>query len=132
MGRICLLYTSNPIQQENLKKLESCGWGIIGPQTGRLACGSIGAGKMSEPEDIFERIVHEIGFVKDFAGKRVVVTAGPTREAIDPVRYITNHSSGRMGYALAKAASDRGAEVTLISGPTAVSYTHLDVYKRQI
>lgn len=110
----------NPIQQENLKKLERFGWGIIGPQTGRLACGSIGVGKMSEPEEIFERIVHEIGFSKDFEGKRLVVTAGPTREAIDPVRYITNHSSGTMGYALAKAASDRGAQVTLISGPTAL------------
>lgn len=110
----------NPIQQENLKKLKRYGWGIIGPQTGRLACGSVGAGKMSEPEEIFEAIVHEIGYEKDFVGKKVVVTAGPTREEIDPVRYITNHSSGRMGYALAEAAANRGADVTLISGPTAL------------
>lgn len=110
----------NPIQQDNLKKLEEYGWLVQGPQCGRLACGSVGAGKMSEPEEIFERIVYEIAYKKDFKGKKVVVTAGPTCEAIDPVRYITNHSSGKMGYKMAEAASRRGADTVLITGKTAL------------
>lgn len=111
----------NPVQQDNLKKLAGYGWEIIGPATGRLACGSVGAGKMSEPEDILSRIELALFNKKDFAGQKVVVTAGATREAIDPVRYITNHSTGKMGYALARAAASRGAEVVLISGKTALS-----------
>ena len=110
----------NPIQQENLARLESYGFLTEGPQCGRLACGVVGAGKMSEPEQIFERIVQETAFAKDLTGKKIIVTAGPTCEAIDPVRYITNHSSGKMGYALAVAAARRGAEVVLISGKTAL------------
>lgn len=111
----------NPIFQDNLDRLRRFGWKIIGPATGRLACGSVGAGKMSEPEEIFDHIVHEVAFLKDLDGKKIVVTAGPTKEAIDPVRYITNHSSGKMGYAIANAAADRGAEVVLISGGTALA-----------
>lgn len=110
----------NPIQQENIKKLQKYGWDIVGPANGRLACGASGAGKMSEPEEIFDRIVQEIACEKDFCGKRIVVTAGPTCEAIDPVRYITNHSTGTMGYEIARAASMRGADVVLISGKTAI------------
>lgn len=110
----------NPVLQDNLTRLKHYGWQTIGPQNGRLACGSVGAGKMSEPEEIFERICDILCPRQDFKGKKVVVTAGPTCEAIDPVRYITNHSSGKMGYALARAALARGAEVTLISGKTAL------------
>lgn len=110
----------NPITQDNLKKLESYGFEIITPATGLLACNDVGEGKMPEPEVLFEYILKHIAAEKDLVGKKVVVTAGPTQEAIDPVRYITNHSSGKMGYALAKACMLRGAEVTLISGPTAI------------
>ena len=91
---------------------------IIDPAVGYLACGDTGAGKMPEPEVLLDYIIHEIGYAKDLAGKKVLVTAGPTREALDPVRYRTNHSTGKMGYAIAKAASCRGAEVTLVTGPT--------------
>ena len=93
---------------------------IIEPATGYLACGDTGAGKMPEPEELLSYIMHEIGHEKDLAGKKVLITSGPTREAIDPVRCLPNHSSGRMGYAIAKAAARRGAEVTLVSGPVAL------------
>lgn len=107
----------NPVTQDNLALCSKYGYKIIEPSTGHLACGDTGKGKMEEPEKIFEHIVHETAFNKDLAGKKVLVTAGPTQEAIDPVRYITNHSSGKMGYAVAKAAADRGADVVLVSGP---------------
>ena len=111
----------NPIVQDNLKKLESYGYHVITPASGYLACGDTGAGKMPEPEVLLEYILKEIAFPKDMTGKRVLVTAGPTQEKIDPVRYITNHSSGKMGYALAKTAMLRGAQVTLVSGKTALT-----------
>ena len=108
----------NPVTQDNLTKLRGYGWEIVEPAVGRLACGAVGTGKLPEPEELVEVILHTLGHAKDLTGKRVLVTAGPTREALDPVRYITNHSSGKMGYAIAKAAARRGAEVTLVSGPT--------------
>ena len=110
----------NPIVQDNLKKLQDFGYEVIQPASGYLACGDTGAGKMPEPETLLSYILQEIGAAKDLRGKKVLVTAGPTQEPIDPVRYITNHSSGKMGYAIAKAAMLRGAEVTLVSGPVAI------------
>lgn len=111
----------NPILQDNLKTLEHYGYEVIQPASGYLACGDTGAGKMPEPEMLLSYILREIAKEKDLEGKKVLVTAGPTQEAIDPVRYITNHSSGKMGYALAKAAMLRGAEVTLVSGPCSIT-----------
>ena len=110
----------NPIVQDNLKTLEHYGYEVIDPAVGYLACGDTGTGKMPEPETLLSYITREIACEKDMAGMKVLVTAGPTQEAIDPVRYITNHSSGKMGYAIAKAAMLRGADVTLISGRTAI------------
>lgn len=110
----------NPIVQDNLKTLQHYGVKIIEPASGMLACRDVGRGKMPEPEELFSYIMQEIAFEKDLAGKKVLVTAGPTQECLDPVRFITNHSSGKMGYALAKAASMRGAEVTLVTGPVAL------------
>ena len=110
----------NPATQANLERLAGFGIKIIEPATGLLACGDEGKGKMPEPAELLEHILLEAACDKDLAGLKVLVTAGPTQEAIDPVRYITNHSSGKMGYALAKAARMRGAEVTLVSGPTAL------------
>lgn len=107
----------NPITQDNIQKCRKFGMKIIDCATGHLACGDDGKGKMPEPETIFNHIVHEIMYEKDLAGKKILVTAGPTQEAIDPVRYITNHSTGKMGYAIAKVAAARGADVTLVSGP---------------
>ena len=107
----------NPVTQDNLNILRRYGWEIIEPASGRLACGAVGKGKMPEPEDLLEVCLHQLSHEKDMVGKRILVTAGPTREALDPVRYITNHSTGKMGYAIAKAASARGAQVTLVSGP---------------
>ena len=107
----------NPITQGNLEICRRYGMKVIDPASGYLACGDTGAGKMPEPEVLFEYIMQELEREKDMAGKKVLVTAGPTREAIDPVRYITNHSTGKMGYAIARAAARRGAEVTLVSGP---------------
>ena len=107
----------NPITQDNLNLCRKYGMHVIEPASGYLACGDTGAGKMPEPETLFEYILQELACEKDLAGKKVLVTAGPTREAIDPVRYITNHSTGKMGYAIARAAARRGAEVTLVSGP---------------
>lgn len=107
----------NPIVQDNLKILKDYGFEVIEPAKGYLACGDTGEGKMPEPEVLLQYILKGLTVKKDLEGKKVLVTAGPTREAIDPVRYITNHSTGKMGYALAKAAAMRGAEVTLVSGP---------------
>ena len=108
----------NPIVQDNLHILEKYGMKVIDPASGYLACGDTGAGKMPEPETLFAYIEAELAHEKDLAGKRVLVTAGATQEALDPVRYLTNHSTGKMGYALAKAAMLRGAQVTLVSGQT--------------
>ncbi len=107
----------NPILQDNIKKLESYGYHFIEPVSGRLACGDIGSGKMPSEDVLLQHILLHVARKKDFTGKRILITAGPTREAIDPVRYITNHSSGKMGYALAKMAKLRGADVSIVSGP---------------
>lgn len=109
----------NPIVQDNLKKLERFGYEIIPPDTGMLANGDIGEGKLPSEETLTEYVFKELAFQKDLTGKKIMVTAGATQEAIDPVRYITNHSTGKMGYALAKAAMLRGAEVTLVTGAAA-------------
>ena len=111
----------NPVTQDNLDTLRRYGWQVIEPAEGRLACGSVGKGKLPEPQTLLERIVQTIAFRHDFAGKTVLVTAGPTQEALDPVRYLTNHSSGKMGYAIALAAKRRGAEAILVSGQTALT-----------
>lgn len=111
----------NPILQDNLKILEHYGYEVISPAVGYLACGDTGAGKMPEPELLLHYILREIAYEKDMQGKRVLVTAGPTQESIDPVRFITNHSTGKMGYAIAKMCMLRGAEVTLVSGPTSIA-----------
>ena len=110
----------NSVVQDNLKILEHYGYEVIAPASGYLACGDTGAGKMPEPETLLAYIERETACEKDLKGKKILVTAGPTQEAIDPVRYITNHSSGKMGYAIAKAAMLRGADVTLVSGRTAI------------
>ena len=110
----------NPVVQDNLKILEHYGYEVIAPASGYLACGDTGAGKMPEPETLLAYIERETACEKDLKGKKILVTAGPTQESIDPVRYITNHSSGKMGYAIAKAAMLRGADVTLVSGRTAI------------
>ena len=110
----------NPITQDNLKICEHYGMEVISPASGYLACGDTGAGKMPEPEVLLQYILKEVQYEKDLKGKKILGTAGPTREAIDPVRYITNHSTGKMGYAIAKTAALRGAEVTLVSGPAEV------------
>lgn len=111
----------NPITQDNLKILKEYGYTAIEPAVGYLACGDVGAGKMPEPEVILDYILQQLAFEKDMSGLNVLVTAGATQEAIDPVRYITNHSTGKMGYALALSAARRGANVTLISGHTAIT-----------
>ena len=108
----------NPVTQDNLEILRRYGWEVIAPASGRLACGAVGAGKLPEPQDLLQYILREIAFPHDLKGKRVLVTAGPTQESLDPVRYLTNHSTGKMGYAIARRAMERGADVTLISGPT--------------
>ncbi len=107
----------NRIVQDNIEKLKNYGFQLVAPAAGRLACGDVGAGKLPDEEILLEYIRQEIQFEKDMAGLKVLVTAGPTVESIDPVRYITNHSSGKMGYAVAEIAEKRGADVTLISGP---------------
>lgn len=111
----------NPVLKDNMKLLARYGYGIIEPASGRLACGDTGAGKMPEPEELLSCVLREIACEKDLQGKKILVTAGPTQEAIDPVRVITNHSTGRMGYAVARAAMLRGAEVTLVSGPVSLA-----------
>lgn len=108
----------NPVVQDNLKILEHYGYEVVQPAVGMLACKDVGAGKMPEPEELLQYILKEIAYPKDLNGKKILVTAGATQEPIDPVRYITNHSTGKMGYAIAKICSLRGAEVTLISGQT--------------
>lgn len=111
----------NPIVQDNLQVLENYGFEVINPASGYLACGDTGAGKMPEPEVLLSYILRTIACEKDLAGKKVLVTAGPTQEKIDPVRYITNHSTGKMGYAIAENCMRRGAEVTLVTGPVAIA-----------
>ena len=111
----------NPVTQDNLKLLKKYGWEIIEPASGRLACGAEGKGKLPEPEVLLQHIQRVIGFEHDLIGKKVLVTAGPTQEALDPVRYLTNHSTGKMGYAIAKMAMLRGAEVVLVTGPTSIT-----------
>lgn len=111
----------NPIVQDNLQKLERFGYKIIAPAVGMLACHDVGAGKMPEPEVLLDWILREIACKKDLQGKKILVTAGPTQEAVDPVRYLTNHSTGKMGYALARCAMLRGADVTLVTGPTVIT-----------
>lgn len=108
---------NNPIVQDNIQTLKHYGKIVIEPAEGYLACGYTGKGKMPEPEDLLEYIIKEVAYEKDLKGKKILVTAGPTREKIDPVRFISNHSTGKMGYAIAKQAMLRGAEVTLVSGP---------------
>ncbi len=111
----------NPVTQDNLQLLRRYGWEVIDPASGRLACGAVGAGKLPEPEQLVQHILRQIALPKDLAGKKVLVTAGPTQEPLDPVRYLTNHSTGKMGFALAKMAMLRGADVTLICGPTTIA-----------
>ncbi|MCU6761500.1 DNA/pantothenate metabolism flavoprotein [uncultured Roseburia sp.] len=111
----------NPILQDNLKILKSYGKKIIEPASGMLACQDVGKGKMPEPSELLWHILKEIACTKDLTGKKVLVSAGPTREAIDPVRYITNHSTGKMGYAIAENAMLRGADVTLVTGPCSIA-----------
>ena len=110
----------NPIVQDNLKKLKDYGYEVIEPAVGYLACGTTGSGKMPEPEVLLSYIMKELAFEKDLKGKKILVTAGPTKEKIDPVRFISNHSTGKMGYAIAKNAMLRGADVTLVSGHTSI------------
>ncbi len=110
----------NPVTQRNIEMLKELGYIIVTPSEGFLACGSVGKGRMEEPEVILQTLIHEIAYDRDLAGMNVLVTAGPTREAIDPVRFISNHSTGKMGIAIAKAAANRGAKVTLVLGPTGI------------
>lgn len=110
----------NPIVQDNIKKLKALGYEFIDPAEGRLACGTSGKGKLESPEVIVDRVLMELNEKKDLLNKNVIVTAGPTIAPIDPVRFITNRSTGKMGYAIAKEARNRGANVTLISGPTSI------------
>lgn len=111
----------NPIVQDNLKTLERYGYEVIQPAVGLLACKDVGKGKMPEPEVLLEYILREIAYSKDLVGKKILVTAGPTQEPVDPVRYLTNHSTGKMGYAIARVCSFRGADVTLVTGRTSLS-----------
>ena len=110
----------NPVTQDNLDLLRRYGWEVISPASGRLACGAVGPGKLPEPDLLVQHILRAIALPHDLTGKKVLVTAGPTQEALDPVRYLTNHSTGKMGYAMARMAMLRGARVTLVSGPTAL------------
>ena len=110
----------NPVTQDNLNILRRYGWEVVEPASGYLACGAVGKGKLPEPEALLQVILHNLAHEKDMMGKKVLVTAGPTQEALDPVRCLTNHSSGKMGYAIAQAAARRGAQVTLVSGPVAL------------
>ena len=111
----------NPVTQDNLDLLRKYGWEVIAPASGRLACGDVGAGKLPEPDILLQYVLRRLALPHDLEGRRVLVTAGPTQEPLDPVRYLTNHSSGKMGYAIARMAMLRGAKVTLISGPTALT-----------
>ena len=111
----------NPMTQDNLDILRRYGWEVIEPASGRLACGTTGKGKMPESEDLMQHILRHLAMPHDLEGKKILVTAGPTQEALDPVRYLTNHSTGKMGYAIARMAMLRGADVTLVSGPTNIA-----------
>lgn len=111
----------NPVTQDNLDTLRHYGWDVISPASGRLACGAVGPGKLPEPEELLQYILRRLAFPHDLEGKKVLISAGPTQEALDPVRYLTNHSTGKMGYALARMAMLRGAEVTLVSGPVSIA-----------
>ena len=111
----------NPIVQENIQKLKELGYIVVEPAVGYLACGDTGAGKMPDPDILLQYLYQQIAWEKDMTGLRVLVSAGATQEAIDPVRYITNHSTGKMGYAIAENAMHRGASVTLVTGPTAIT-----------
>ena len=111
---------NNPIVQDNIARLKGFGYEFVEPVVGMLANGDTGNGRMADEETLLAYILRELAFEKDLAGKKVLVTAGPTREAVDPVRYLSNHSTGKMGYALARAAMQRGAEVTLVTGPTSL------------
>lgn len=111
----------NPVTQDNLNTLRRYGWEVIAPASGRLACGAVGPGKLPEPETLLQYILRYLALPHDLQGKRVLISAGPTQEALDPVRYLTNHSTGKMGYALARMAMLRGAEVTLVSGPVSIA-----------
>ncbi len=121
----------NPVVQRNIKLLKELGYSFAEPEEGRLACGDVGKGKMADPAVIEKAIIDALSLKQDFAGKTILVTAGPTREAIDPVRFISNHSTGKMGYAIAEKAAQRGAKVYLVSGPTNLEtpcgVTRLDV-----
>ncbi len=110
----------NQVTQDNLATLSHYGWEVIAPGSGHLACGAVGAGRLPEPEQLLQYVLRAIALPHDLAGKKVLVTAGPTQESLDPVRYLTNHSTGKMGYAITRMAMLRGAQVTLISGPTAL------------
>ena len=111
----------NPVTQDNLDLLRHYGWDVIEPASGRLACGAVGKGKLPEPEELLQHVLKYLALPHDLMGKKVLVTAGPTQESIDPVRYLTNHSTGKMGYAIAKMAMLRGADVTLVTGPTSIA-----------
>ncbi len=111
----------NPVTQDNLSILRRYGWDVIEPASGRLACGAVGKGKLPEPEELLQHVLRYLALPHDLEGKKVLVTAGPTQEALDPVRYLTNHSTGKMGYAIARMAMLRGADVTLVSGPTSIA-----------
>lgn len=111
----------NPVTQDNLDTLRHYGWEVIAPASGRLACGAVGPGKLPEPETLLQYVLYHLALSHDLEGKRVLISAGPTQEALDPVRYLTNHSTGKMGYALARMAMLRGAEVTLVSGPVSIT-----------
>lgn len=111
----------NPVTQDNLDTLRRYGWEVISPASGRLACGTVGPGKLPEPEELLQHILRRLALPHDLEGKKVLISAGPTQEALDPVRYLTNHSTGKMGYALARMAMLRGADVTLVSGPVSIA-----------
>ena len=111
----------NPVTQDNLKILRNYGWEVISPVSGRLACGAVGPGKLPEPEELMQHILRHLALPHDLKGKRILISAGPTQESLDPVRYLTNHSTGKMGYALARMAMLRGAEVILVSGPVSIT-----------
>lgn len=109
-----------PVTQDNLATLRHYGWEVLEPASGRLACGAVGKGKLPEPEQLLQHILRRIALPHDLEGKKILVTAGPTQEPLDPVRYLTNHSTGKMGYAIARMAMLRGADVTLVTGPTSI------------
>lgn len=111
----------NPVTQDNLDTLRRYGWEVISPASGRLACGAVGPGKLPEPDELLQHVLYHLAMPHDLKGKQVLVTAGPTQESLDPVRYLTNHSTGKMGYALARMAMLRGADVTLVSGPVSIA-----------